>query len=297
MPRVFVDGQHGTAGLRLGELLAAHPLIEPLELPHHQRRDVERRRTLMAHADLVALCLPRAAVAEALSLAPVGGRIIDASNEHRCDDDWVYGLPELGPGQREAIREASQVTNPGCFATGFVLAVRPLVDAGIVSAADTLHCHAITGYSAGGARMIARFEGGDDTARMCSINLDHRHLPEMQRYARMTAAPVLLPSIGSHAYGMHLTVTVLTNAPRSELLAAFSSRYETEPFVHVVRDPPTRLSPAHEQHLNHVEIYVSGTAGRYLVSVRLHNLMKGAAGAMVQNMNLMLGLEENLGLA
>lgn len=296
MRQVFVDGQHGTAGLRLSELLRRHPAIDLLELPYEARRDVDERRRRMAEADAVALCLPGAAVRRALSLVSGETRVIDASNEHRCADGWVYGLPEMGDKQRTKIASARRVANPGCFATAFILAVRPLVSGGLVSPGETLHCCALTGYSAGGSRMIERYESDGDTARFYSLDLDHRHLPEMRVYSQLAAPPVFLPAVGAHREGMHATVSISSTESRDDILAALRAPYDGEPFIRVVSAPPSRLSPVFRDETNIVELHLSGERGRYLVSVRLHNLIKGAAGAAVQNLNLMLGLDETMGL-
>ncbi len=296
MARVFIDGQHGTAGMCLAHLLRQHPCVELLELPSEKRKDVGARRARMNGADLVVLCLPMTATAAALDLVPDRTPVVDVSNAHRCVPGWVYGLPELGERQRTAIAAAQRVSNPGCFATAFILALRPLVATGIVAATDVVHCFALTGYSAGGRRMIDRHEKGEHGGRLVALDLDHRHLPEMRAYAGLDHTPVFMPAVGTHRAGMHLSVPIDSELDRADLLSVYHERYDSEPFVRVIDDRPKHLSPEHSTPTNCAELLVTGALGRHLVSVRLHNLIKGAAGTAVQNINLMLGVAETMGL-
>ncbi len=296
MHSVFIDGQHGTAGLRLAEVLRRHPKIALLELPFDARRDPSARATLMQQAEIIALCLPAKALPEALALAPPGTRCLDTSNAFRGHPDWIYGLPELGAERRAAIRAAPRVANPGCFATAFILAAHPLRTHAILEPEAQLYCSALTGYSAGGKRMIAAYEAGKHHGRICALDLDHRHLPEMQRYAGLTTPPIFVPTVGTHREGMHLTVALTIDATRDAILDAFAHAYAEEPFIEIHREPTRALPPIVPADSNHAHLYVHGHPGRLLISVRLSNLMKGAAGAAVQNLNLMLDLDERTGL-
>ena len=295
MNEVFIDGQHGTAGLRLAALLRDHPGVESIGLPFEQRHDIARRRACMERAELVAFCLPASQLDEALALVPERRKVLDTSNRFRCDPGWTYGLPELGTQQREAIATATRVSNPGCFATAFLLAVRPLVHAGVVSATDQVHCFALTGYSAGGKRMISAHEAGEYTGCLHGLDLDHRHLPEMTRYSGLETTPIFVPSVGAHREGMHSVIPLCSEVTREELLATYRKTHAGSPFVSVLDDSPKRLEPAFGDS-NQVTMYIHGQPGRHLVSVRLNNLMKGAAGTACQNINLMLGLEQTEGL-
>ena len=306
---VFIDGQAGTTGLELASRLSAHPGIEALAIEEASRKDPARRRSLFEQADVVALCLPDEAAREAVRLAP-GARFLDASTAHRTSPGWTYGLPELGPGQREAIRTSARVANPGCYPTGFVLSIRPLIEAGLLDPALPLRLHAVSGYSGGGKSMIARYRSCDAPAlrtRPYGFNLAHKHVPEMQCYAKTVSAPLFAPSVGHYYRGMLVQVALFTrelrgNTKPADVWRVLADRYSDEPFVRVYDLHPEAalddgfLSPTARNDSNHLDLMVFASDEQLLIVSRYDNLGKGAAGAAVQNLNLMLGLPETDGL-
>ena len=315
MTSVFIDGQAGTTGLRIRERLAARGDVTLMEVPEPSRKDPEVRRRYLNEADVVILCLPDDAAREAMRLISSNHvRVLDASTAHRVADGWVYGLPELDEHQRGRIREAARVGNPGCYPTGFVLLVRPLVDAGIVSPGAYLSCHAVSGYSGGGRRLIERYEArgaGRPEAlwpvRPYALGLDHKHLPEMARYSGIGRAPVFSPMVGHFARGM-LTMVPLHTGTLGEGATAgtvhdrLAARYRDEPCVQVfplgaedVLDAGF-LDPSSANGTDRIELFVYGRDARIMLVARLDNLGKGASGAAVQNLNVMIGAEELAGL-
>jgi N-acetyl-gamma-glutamyl-phosphate reductase len=312
--RVFIDGQEGTTGLQIHDRLRARADIEVVAIAPEQRKDPAAKRALLAEVDLVILCLPDSAAVEAVALAGPELRIIDASTAHRVHADWVYGLPELRRGQRAEISNATRVTNPGCYPTGVLLAIRPLVDAGLMPSDYPLTVHAVSGYSGGGKKLIEAFERnarGDEAAdwvvRAYGLGLAHKHVPEMRRYAGLEAAPVFCPSAANYYQGMlvsvPLHVRLLGRRVRAEdVHALLVERYAEEACVRVlplgggdaVQDG--YLGPTGTNGSNRVELFVSGNTEQILLMARLDNLGKGAAGAAVQNLNLMLGIDELSGL-
>lgn len=321
MVRVFVDGQHGTTGLEIHRLLGAHPNIELVEIGVEQRRDEDMRRALMNSVDAIVLCLPDdAAIAAVAMVTSPSTRILDASTAHRTDSAWVYGLPEL-PRQRQDIRAARRVSNPGCYPTGFLLAVRPLIDSGLIAPELALTTHAISGYSGGGKKLIERFEAAAKTARCpdellhnqdYGLNLNHKHLPEMHRYSGTHSVPLFSPSVGHFYRGMVVHVPLFAHQlhsgaiPSGEVIEAivesWRAAYANERFIHVGAPNDTTalaegyFDPQGANHTNRVELRVYGNAERVLLTARLDNLGKGAGGAAVQNLNLMFGFDEGMGL-
>lgn len=313
--RVFIDGQEGTTGLEIHQRLRGRIDLELLEIAPDRRKDPTAKRNIMRAADLVVLCLPDAAALETVALADPGTRILDASTAHRVHERWVYGMPELEPAQRDRIRSAGRVSNPGCYPTGFLLAVRPLVDAGIVPRAAALTVHAQSGYSGGGKKMIQAYRehasAGPSPSwavRPYALSLQHKHVPEMQRYAALEAAPLFCPSVGNYYQGMLVSVPLparmLAKAlTPSDLHALLAERYANEPFVRVMplagegALEDGLLSATALNHSNLLELFVFGHPEQLLLIARLDNLGKGAAGAAVQNLNLMLGCDEGAGLA
>lgn len=307
--RVFIDGQAGTTGLELAARLQDHPQIELLAIEDGLRKDPARRRELYEQADAVVLCLPDDAAREAVDQAPAA-RFLDASTAHRTSAGWVYGLPELAPEQRPAIRTAGRVANPGCYPTGFVLSVRPLIDDGIVDADLPLRVTAVSGYSGGGKSMIAKYRDCDTAAwrhRSYGLDLNHKHVPEMRVYAKTQHAPLFTPAVGHYHSGMLVQVGLFRselerNATPVEVHSALAERFVREPFVHVFPFGCADalddgfLSPTARNGTNHLDLMVFANDEQVLIATRYDNLGKGAAGAAVQNLNLMLGLPEATGL-
>lgn len=306
---VFIDGHAGTAGLELAARLKRHSEINLLAIEYRLRKDAGRREELASVADLVALCLPDEAARAAVARSP-GARFLDASSAHRISADWTYGLPELRAGQREAIRDAQRVANPGCYPTGFLLAVRPLIDAGALRPEVPLRVVAVSGYSGGGKAMIERYRSCASPAgrtRPYALHLAHKHVAEMRVYAGTRHAPLFLPSVGHYYKGMLVQVALFASelsdgAGPAEVREILAERYAGEPFVvvHELGDESILddgfLDPAARNDTNDLDIAVFGHAEQVLIVSRFDNLGKGAAGAAVQNINLMLGLPETMGL-
>jgi len=314
-PRVFVDGHAGTTGLRIREWLAGRDDLELATLSEPQRKDPGARRAALLGADLAVLCLPDDAASEVAQWragAPV--RLPDASAAHRVAEGWVYGLPELEPSQRAAIRAAPRVSNPGCYATGVVLLLRPLVDAGLVARAAPLAVHALSGYTGGGNALIARWEdpalGLSELAYEAPYALErlHKHVPEMQRFARLAREPYFVPAVGPFRCGMRVEVPLHADllargATAKAVWEALVERYRDERFVRVgeYAEPAVvserTLDPQGANDTNRVDLRVlPHPSGHLLLVALLDNLGKGAAGAAIQNLNLMLGLDEAKGL-
>ena len=315
MTSVFIDGQAGTTGLRIHERLAPREDVTLLAIPAASRKDPEARRRYLNEADVVVLCLPDDAAREAVNLISNNRvRVLDASTAHRVADGWVYGLPELGRRQRGKIREAARVSNPGCYPTGFVLLVRPLADVEIIPRDAPLSCHAISGYSGGGRRLIERYEARSAQrpdalwpVRPYALSLDHKHLPEMAAYSGTGRAPVFSPMVGHFAQGMLTMVplhagTLGEGATAETVHACLATRYRGEPCVRVF--PPGAedaldagfLDPLSANGTDRIDLFVYGDDSRILLVARLDNLGKGASGAAVQNLNVMIGADELSGL-
>ncbi|MGZ5215582.1 MAG: N-acetyl-gamma-glutamyl-phosphate reductase [Caldimonas sp.] len=311
--RVFVDGQEGTTGLRIHEYLAQRSDVEVLRAAPELRKDAVERSRLLNAADVAFLCLPDAAAREAAALVKNPATcLIDASTAHRTASDWVFGLPELAPDQRARIRASKRIANPGCHATGFILLVRPLVDAGLVPQSAALTASSITGYSGGGKKMIEQYEAGGDpklfSPRPYALGLAHKHLPEMTTHSRLETRPIFMPVVGNFLKGLSVTVPLhLAEARRGttaeHLHAALAERYAGERFVRVMplRDPATLADGGYFDvqacnDSNRVELFVFGNETQVLLMARLDNLGKGASGSAVQCMNVHLGIDEGTGL-
>jgi N-acetyl-gamma-glutamyl-phosphate reductase len=310
--RVFVDGQEGTTGLRIHEYLAQRDDVEVLRIATERRKDSEERSRLLNAADVAFLCLPDAAAREAVALVSNPSTcVIDASTAHRIAPGWAFGLPELGPGQRERLRAAKLIANPGCHSTGFILLARPLVDAGLLPPALPLTAASITGYSGGGRRMIEQYEaGGDprlDAPRPYALKLNHKHVPEMRVHAGLAVAPLFMPIVGPFYKGLAVSLPLplsqlAAGATPERLHAALVERYAGEAFIRVMplRDPQA-LEDAYFDvqacnDTNRVDLFVFANDTQALLVARLDNLGKGASGAAVQTMNVHLGIEEARGL-
>ena len=308
-PKVYIDGKDGTTGLQIYDRLAARDDIDLLLIDEAKRKDPGERKRLMAEADIVFLCLPDAAAVEAVALAEgSGARMIDASTAHRTAPGWVYGFPELRPGQREAIAGARHVANPGCHATGFISIVAPLVQAGLLSADADLCCFSLTGYSGGGKKMIAQYEaeGREDllsSPAIYGITQSHKHLPEMQVRCGLSCPPVFSPIVDDYYKGMATTVPLHLSQLRGvsslhDVWKALSDYYAGQKLVRVAPEGADgKLYGAGKAGDDDLTLTVAGNDGQLTVTALFDNLGKGASGAAVQNMNLMLGFEETEGLS
>ena len=309
-PKVYIDGKEGTTGLQIYDRLAAREDIDLLLISEDKRKDPAERKKFLNAADLVFLCLPDAAAVEAVSLIENGQtRVIDCSTAHRTAEGWVYGFPELSR-QREAIRTASRVANPGCYATGFLSLVRPLVEKGALSPKARLACHALSGYTGAGKKAIAQYTDPDrdkelESPRHYAVTLAHKHLPEMAAIAGLNRPPLFMPMICDYPQGMVVTVPLWAEeleGPWSieKLRALYEDYYGGSPVVTLRPAGAPSCGFIGSNNLSGadgLQIFVNGNSGQFMLSARLDNLGKGASGAAVQNMNLMLGFEETAGLA
>jgi len=310
--KVFVDGQEGTTGLRIHSYLAARSDVEVLRIDADKRKDASERARLLNAADVAFLCLPDAASREAAAMISNPNTcLIDASTAHRTVPGWAFGLPELAAGQRDKIRAAKRIANPGCHASAFILALRPLVDAGLLSADTLVSATSITGYSGGGKSMIAQYEAGGDqklkSPRPYALGLAHKHLPEMMAHTGLRNAPVFMPIVGDFYKGLAVTVPLHLSQLRAgttpdQVREALAAHYAGERFIRVMplRDADTLAEGFFDvqacNDTNRVDLFVFGSETQILVIARLDNLGKGASGAAVQAMNVHLGLDEGLGL-
>lgn len=305
-PKIFIDGEAGTTGLEIRQRLAGVDTLEIVSIAAADRKNPAARQDIMGSVDAVVLCLPDEAAKEAVALADALGsrspRIIDASTAFRVADDWVYGFAELAPGQEQAIRGARKVANPGCYPTGGIALLRPLVDAGLLPSDHPVTVNAVSGYSGGGRSMIEAYEAGKAPAfELYGLGLEHKHLPELQRYSRLTRRPVFVPSVGNFRQGMLVSIPLhldtLPGLPKAaDLEATLTRHYAGSTLVKVV---PTANDTAkgrlEAEGLNgtdslELRVYANEKHRQAVMVAKLDNLGKGASGAAVQNIRLMLGV-------
>ncbi|WP_322031748.1 N-acetyl-gamma-glutamyl-phosphate reductase [Paraburkholderia sp. J76] len=310
--KVFVDGQEGTTGLKIFEYLSPRTDVEILRIDDAKRKDVEERRRLINASDVTFLCLPDAASRESASLVKNDRTVlIDASTAFRTQADWAYGLPELTKAQREKVRKSKRIAVPGCHASAFILAMRPLVEGGLVAPDFAAHSYSLTGYSGGGKKMIAEYEAGGNaklaSPRPYALGLTHKHLPEMAVHGGLKSAPVFTPIVGPFYKGLAVTTyfspkQLARGAKPQDVQALFAEYYAGEPFVRVAPFNADEnldggmFDVQANNDTNRVDLFVFGNDEQFVTVARLDNLGKGASGAAIQCMNLAIGAAENTGL-
>ena len=308
-PKVYIDGKEGTTGLQIYDRLASRDDIELLLIDETKRKDPDERKKLINAADITFLCLPDAAAKEAVSFVEKdSARIIDASTAHRTVPGWAYGIPELSDMHKDAVVHAKFTANPGCHASGFVIPVYPLVASGMIPKETPLTVFSLTGYSGGGKKMIAEYESPEkpelyNTPRIYSLSLKHKHLPEMQKICGLDVPPVFCPIVDDYYKGMAVTIQLqnrlLNGGPTAEdIYEKLAGWYDGQKLIKV--HPfgyDGMIAAADMAGRDSLELIVNGHGEQTMVTALFDNLGKGASGAAVQNMNLMLGFEETAGLA
>lgn len=313
LTKIFIDGKEGTTGLKIFERFKDRADLEIIQIDEEKRKDPEERKKLINSSDFTFLCLPDAAAAEAVSLAENPNvRIIDASTAHRTNTDWAYGFPELSAAHREKIKNSNRVAVPGCYAGGFISLVYPLVSNNFISPDYPVTCYAVSGYSGAGKKAIAVYESEDkpydhNSPRQYALTQQHKHLPEMQKICGLSEKPIFIPLVCDYYSGMVVTVPLFPKLMEKrytpdEIVTMLKDHYKNQPMIkvydfmgeEVLLDgflPANTLSGK-----NHLEIFVYGNEDRIVLSSRLDNLGKGASGAAVQCLNIMMGIDETTGL-
>ncbi|WP_265501480.1 N-acetyl-gamma-glutamyl-phosphate reductase [Paracoccus beibuensis] len=301
---VFIDGEAGTTGLQIRDRLLGRDDIRLVQVDPARRKEASARAEAFAEADVAILCLPDDAAREAVALtADMDVRLIDASTAHRIDPEWVFGFPELAPEMREMIAAARRVSNPGCYSTGAIAVIAPLVAAGLIDEGEALSINAVSGYSGGGKALIGEYDAGTAPAHFIyGLNQRHKHIPEIMTHGGLLVQPVFAPSVGNFAQGMAVQLPLHLDDDRSAaaLHQALADHYSGQQFVEVVpaAEIGPRIDPMARNGSNRLRISVHGDedTGCALVVAVLDNLGKGASGAAIQNLNIMLGLPDELGL-
>lgn len=303
MTKVFIDGSAGTTGLRINQRLAARQDIELIKLPEEKRKDMDARKEAINSADIVFLCLPDAAAVEAVSLVENEEvKIIDTSTAHRTDPAWAYGFAELSNAHRQKIRNSRRVANPGCHASGFIASVYPLVAKGIIPADFPLTAYSLTGYSGGGKSLIAEYEDENrdprhESHRIYGLNLKHKHLPEMQKICGLKMAPVFSPILGDFYEGMATSV-LLPGFSAEKVWEVLNQHYAGQKLVTVapLGGDESIIYASTLAGKDSMRLIVTGHEEQTMVTALFDNLGKGASGAAIQNMNILLGVDETTGL-
>ena len=303
MTKIFIDGSAGTTGLRIADRLADRSDIELIKLPENLRKNNDARKDAIHSSDIVFLCLPDAAAIEAVELAGDSGvKIIDTSTAHRTNPAWAYGFPELSAAHREKIANSNRIANPGCHASGFIASVYPLVSAGVIAPDFPLTAYSLTGYSGGGKNLIAEYEDPNrdirhESHRIYGINLAHKHLPEMQKICGLDQPPVFSPILGDFYEGMATTI-LLPNFDFAKVWECLASHYEGQKMVSVapLGGDESVIYASTLAGKDAMRIIVSGHEKQTMVTALFDNLGKGASGAAIQNMNILMGLDETTGL-
>lgn len=311
--KVFIDGQHGTTGLQILDRLKDRPDIELLELPLADRKDLGKRAEIAKASDITVLCLPDAAAKELV--AAIGSSdtvVIDASTAHRVADGWTYGFPEMAKDQRQKLLDSNRISNPGCYPTGAIAILRPLIDAGLVRADSTPAVFGVSGYTGGGKDLIAVHEKPDvEPFGLYGLGLAHKHVPEMKKYSGLMHAPLFVPSVGHYAQGMLITVPITRDITSKQVTVkdvhgVLADRYAGETFVPVrplgdkawlERDQFLRADRLTNTNTMELAVYGNDADGNVVAIASLDNLGKGASGAAVQCINLKTGVDEKTGLA
>ena len=303
-PKIFIDGSEGTTGLQINERLGARNDVVILTIEESRRKDSGERKRLINAADLVFLCLPDDAAREAVSLVENDStRILDASTAHRVADGWVYGLPELSAEQHERIRTGKRVSNPGCHSTGVILLLAPLTEAGLIPKEYPLAITSVTGYTGGGKKMIAEYETLDreenweyNAPRLYSTGASHKHIPEIVKYSGLAGPPVFTPIVCDYPQGLQIIIPLHLPGKRREAFEIIAKRYEGYANIDVFDSAPGFSASNVNADTDKVTLRVLGFDDNIILTAQLNNLGKGAAGAAVQNMNIMLGFDEYNGL-
>ncbi len=307
MKKVFIDGKAGTTGLRIYERLSERSDIELMLLPEEKRKDVEARREALNTCDIAFLCLPDAAAIESVGLIENENvKVLDTSTAHRTNPDWAYGFPELSAAHREKIMNSKRIAVPGCHASGFISLVYPLVEAGAISPDTLLTCHSLTGYSGGGKKMIAEYEDAEpdvalESPRQYGLNQNHKHLKEMKAITGINAFPAFCPIVADYYSGMLVTVPLfreqLNGVTIEDIKKIYANKYHSDIVKYKDEIGENGFICSNKLSFDDsMEIFVEGNEDRILLMSRYDNLGKGASGAAIQNMNILLGTDEKAGL-